>query len=99
MAKKFMFVCAGILMLAGAYSFGASSVNAQAGGDFVGISSVRKVAIGQASMTKNAKRQTTYWLLPRLSLNSRIIKPNRAAIARPCQRKCSRVNPNRCQIG
>jgi len=31
MAKKFMFVCAGILMLAGAFAIGARSVEAQVG--------------------------------------------------------------------
>lgn len=39
MAKKFFFVCAGILMLVGAYSLGARNVEAQVGGDVVGVSS------------------------------------------------------------
>ena len=37
MAKKFFYVCAGILMLALSYHFGASSARAQMGGQIVGV--------------------------------------------------------------
>ncbi len=39
MAKKFLYVCLGILALAAASHLGADNVRAQAGGDFVGIAS------------------------------------------------------------
>ena len=38
MAKKFFYVCMGILALAGAFALGSNSVSAQVGGEFVGIS-------------------------------------------------------------
>jgi len=50
MAKKFFYVCAGILMLVAAYSLGAQRVEAQVGGgDFVALVS----ANGLIAITNN----------------------------------------------
>jgi hypothetical protein len=38
-AKKFFYICAGLFLLVAAYSVGAHRANAQAGGQFVGITS------------------------------------------------------------